>query len=694
MKRQLVTKGMLALVMLVAAALCLVLQPFGSVHAGSPTPTPDRALLQLEADVPKENPSSMEHDTPLFGGEAIQALSTVTLDAIADTMVAQGQPNTNFGLEADTLAIKVGYEDRVSEGQGIVRGLIRFNLSSIPVSSTVNSATLRLHYTYWRDYSGYYRRVTAYRVTDPWMEDTVTWNNRPGYGEAYGFVDLVAGGQSDFHYYDWDVTSLVQAWVNSTYNNHGIMLRGNETLGIRAFSSWETGDEYTPQLIVDFDSPPPTLSAFPDLLQFSVNDGEPDPQAKTVVVSNIGIDSFTWDASVVGGALWLSLDNTNGTTAPLSPDLISVSVDKSGLEHGVYEDRIQISSSTPGVQGSPQLVDVRLAYEVEETPLQLYLPIVLRNFDPNLPPSPSAPSRRLVAVVVGIADYERMEPTSGARAGEPGRDLITPVFEADEIKFTLETIGGCCCGPCALASTTNNNILLLVDSQATKAAIRDAITKWLDAWEDEDTLVVFFFSGHGMYAPDDDGDEDDPYDEFIVPYDVDCDPCYPAVENPVWLPETAIRDDELDSWLDELESNHIVVAIDSCFSGGMVEGTAGMFRGLPQGTALGGAVSPSQVGDGFAQDVSKPGRVVLMASREDQPSWEFGDLKNGVFSYFLVQALWSSSADVNGDGYVSAEEAFLYLVSRVDDYVYYHTGYHQNPQVYDGVSGEVGLTCP
>jgi hypothetical protein len=472
------------------------------------------------------------------------------------------------------------------------------------------------------------------------------------------------------------------------------MLRGDETLGIRAFSSWETGDEYTPHLIVDFDPPPPTLSAFPDLLQFSANDGEPDPQAKTVVVSNIGTDSFTWNTSVVGGALWLSLDNTSGTAAPLSPDSISVSVDKSGLEHGVYEDRIQISSSTPGVQGSPQLVDVRLAYEVEETPHQLYLPIVLRNFDPNLPPSPSAPSRRLVAVVVGIADYERMEPTSGARAGEPGRDLITPVFEADEIKLTLETIGGCCCGPCALASTTNNNILLLVDSQATKAAIRDAITKWLDAWEDEDTLVVFFFSGHGMYAPDDDGDEDDPYDEFIVPYDVDCDPCYPAVENPVWLPETAIRDDELDSWLDELESNHIVVAIDSCFSGGMVEGTAGMFRGLPQGTALGGAVSPLQVGDGFAQDVSKPGRVVLMASREDQPSWEFGDLKNGVFSYFLVQALWSSSADVNGDGYVSAEEAFLYLVSRVDDYVYYYTGYHQNPQVYDGVSGEVGLTCP
>lgn len=694
MKRQLVTKGMLALVVSVAAVLCLVLRPFDSVYADSPTPTPGRALLQLEADIPKENPSGMGQGTPPLRREAIQALNTITLDPIADTMVAQGQPNTNFWLEAGNLAIKVGYEDRVSEGQGIVRGLLRFNLSSIPAGSTINVATLRLHYTYWRDYSGYYRRVTAYRVTDPWMEDTVTWNSRPGYGEACGFVDLVAGGQSDFHYYDWDVTSLVQAWVNRTYNNHGIMLRGDETLGIRAFGSWETGDEYTPQLIVDFAPPPPTLNASPNLLHFSADDDGPNPQAKTVVVSNIGTDSLTWNATVVGGASWLSLSNTNGTAAPLSPDSISVSVDKSGLQHDVYEDQIQISSSTPGVQGSPQLVDVTFAYEMEGTSLQLYLPIVLRNFDPNLPPSPPASSsRRLVAVVVGIADYEHMEPATGARAGSPGIDPWYTGFDGGKLAYTLENIS-CGSGACTLASMSscaNDNILLLTDSQATKAAIRDAITKWLDVWEDEDTLVVFFFSGHGMYDLDDNGDENDPYDEFIVPYDVECNPCAPDA---VWLSETAIRDDELDSWLDELESNQIVIAINSCFSGGMVESMAGTAKTLSLGTRSGDGLGPLEVGDGFALDVSKPGRVVLMASREDQESWEFGALKDGVFTYFLIQALWSSSADLNGDGFVSAEEAFQYLVNRVDDCVFPETGYHQNPQIYDGVAGEVSLTCP
>jgi hypothetical protein len=696
MKRQFVIKGLLASVISVAVVLCFVLQPFGSVNAGPPTPTPGRALLQIEADILQEDPSSMGQGTPPFRGEAIQALNTITLDPIADTMVAQGQPNTNFWLEAGSLAIKVGYEDRVSEGRGIVRGLLRFNLSSIPAGSAVNSATLRLHYTYWRDYSGYYRRVTAYRVTDPWMEDTVTWNNRPGYGEAYGFVDLVAGSQSDFHYYDWDVTSLVQAWVNRTHNNHGVMLRGDETLGLRAFGSWETGDAYTPQLVVDFDPPPPTLSASPNPLEFSLDGGGPSSQTKPVVVSNIGTDSLTWSATIVGGSSWLSLDKASGTAAPLSPDTIGVSVDNSGLPHGVYTDQIQISSSTPGVQGSPQPINVIFAYEAEGTSLQTYLPIVLKNFDPNLPPSSPTPSRRLVAVVVGIADYEHMEPATGARAGSPGIDPCCTGFDGGKYAYTLENIG-CGSGACALTSMSsfaNDNILLLTDSQATKAAIRDAITKWLDVREDEDTLVVFFFSGHGMYDLDDDGDENDPYDEFIAPYDLDCDPCYPEVENPVWLSETAIRDDELDSWLDELESNQIVIAINSCFSGGMVESMAGTAKTLSLGTRSDDGLGPLEMGDGFALDVSKLGRVVLMASREDQESWEFGALKDGVFTYFLIQALWSSSADLNGDGFVSAEEAFQYLVNRVDACVFPETGHHQNPQIYDGVAGEVSLTCP
>ncbi|MEJ2559383.1 MAG: hypothetical protein P8186_24855, partial [Anaerolineae bacterium] len=92
--------------------------------------------------------------------------------------------------------------------------------------------------------------------------------------------------------------------------------------------------------------------------------------------------------------------------------------------------------------------------------------------------------------------------------------------------------------------------------------------------------------------------------------------------------------------------------------------------------------------------------VVLVASRTDQESWEFGALENGVFSYYFVEGFSSTIADGDGNGRISAEEAFSFLECRVDNYVYGHTGdvpggpYNQNPQLYDGTIGEEWITQP
>lgn len=295
-----------------------------------------------------------------------------------------------------------------------------------------------------------------------------------------------------------------------------------------------------------------------------------------------------------------------------------------------------------------------------------------------------------------------LPPTTYTRAGAPGPDLFYTVCDSIDMEdsisvsgrsdavasqfFGVQTVNGC---PPA-------NMFVLNDMQATKAAIQDAITNWLDARETCSTTVVIFFSGHGSYGPDVDPlDEADGYDEYIAPYELACDPCGDTPETTVWLMETAIRDDELESWLDELASQRILVMVDTCFSGGMIEAMGGMARSL---SALsGGDVGALQAGDGLLADVSGPGRVVLTASAADEGSWEFGALKNGVFTYYLVEALQSHAADTNYNGVVSAEEAFAYLAGRVDDYVYGHTPpyrYHQNPQIYDGVVGEIDLTEP
>ena len=273
---------------------------------------------------------------------------------------------------------------------------------------------------------------------------------------------------------------------------------------------------------------------------------------------------------------------------------------------------------------------------------RVYLPLALRDH---------ASGR--YAVIVGIADY-------------PGtaNDLNYTDDDATEFRQMLLSEGG----------FQSSDILMLLDSAATSSAIQNAITNWLDSREGPADLVVFFFSGHGSRGPDVSGDEDDPYDEYLVAYD------------------TMIRDDVLDSWLDTLESSRQVVIVDSCYSGGLIAASSvqeGLqCRCLPsQGGPLVGVLP----GDGFARDVDQSGRVVLTASAETEYSYESSGLQNGVFTYYLLDALDDLTADTHdSNGRISAEEAYDYLYPRVRSYL----GNVQNPQMSDGVSGEVDLTQP
>ncbi|MGC8848996.1 MAG: caspase family protein [Candidatus Bathyarchaeia archaeon] len=96
---------------------------------------------------------------------------------------------------------------------------------------------------------------------------------------------------------------------------------------------------------------------------------------------------------------------------------------------------------------------------------------------------------------------------------------------------------------------------MLVDSEATRSAIQNAITT-IASKEDSDDVVLFIFSGHGTYGPDVAPlDEVDGFDEYICPHDLN-----------------NIRDDELTDWLSVLDSKKIVAIFDSCFSGEFMKG--------------------------------------------------------------------------------------------------------------------------
>jgi len=109
-----------------------------------------------------------------------------------------------------------------------IRGLMQFDLSSIPVGAQITTATLGLTtqpFPYSTinvgdDYEGI-ATTTVHRVTTSWVESTATWNNM-----ASNYNPTVqASSASDSP--TFDLTALVESWHEDTYPNYGVMLLNN-----------------------------------------------------------------------------------------------------------------------------------------------------------------------------------------------------------------------------------------------------------------------------------------------------------------------------------------------------------------------------------------------------------------------------------------------------------------------------------
>jgi uncharacterized caspase-like protein len=344
------------------------------------------------------------------------------------------------------------------------------------------------------------------------------------------------------------------------------------------------------------------------------------------------------------GATWQI--RTVDTTGPVSGfEGTSLVLDPSGTPHVSYY-------TTSGLKYA------RVA------PHRVYVPLISRNY----PPPPAR-----YALIIGVADYLYDETSPDWCFLS---DLPYPDDDAVKMQQLLLDQGG----------FEPDNVLTLVDGQATKAAIKDAITGWLASRVHPHDLVVIFYHGHGGQLGDafPYDDEVDGVDEWLVPTDWDC------------TTDTAIADDELDTWLDTLASQHVVLFVDSCFSGGLFRASAANetpchSRCLPP---LPGVIVKPVVEPHLPLDVGQDGRLILTASREDQESYECDSLQSGVFSYYLRQALQSGAADLHDhNGWVSGEEAFEYLKPRVEAEMCYQPWF-QHPQISDGIAGEQDLTQP
>lgn len=207
------------------------------------------------------------------------------------------------------------------------------------------------------------------------------------------------------------------------------------------------------------------------------------------------------------------------------------------------------------------------------------------------------------------------------------------------------------------------NVTTLIDSQATKAAIRAGINS-LCTNADADDIVVFFDSGHGGQEADVAPlDEPDNLDEQFYPYEIN---------------SLSISDDEVAFWFRLMKSMHYLVMFDTCNSGGHFRSiTPQFFDWAPEGA----------VGTRDLDDLV--GGVVISACRDDQLSQEADSLQNGVFTYYVVQGLLNSYADANQNGQISAEEVYSYALPRATAF-----NYEQTAEMWDGHPGELEFARP
>jgi C1A family cysteine protease len=152
---------------------------------------------------------------------SVQPLSK--LYAVADASVLQGAPTLNDGSDWDMWA---GYDH--CDGTEITRSLVQFDVSSILAGTSISQATLYLYLVNSCDIGERTHTATVYRTKASWSESSVTWNTKPGYAEAYGSASIPS---RTWGWYSFDVTNLVRGWVNGSFANYGLMIRGPESSG-------------------------------------------------------------------------------------------------------------------------------------------------------------------------------------------------------------------------------------------------------------------------------------------------------------------------------------------------------------------------------------------------------------------------------------------------------------------------------
>lgn len=232
------------------------------------------------------------------------------------------------------------------------------------------------------------------------------------------------------------------------------------------------------------------------------------------------------------------------------------------------------------------------------------------------------------ALLVGISDYGNAleDPNKWANiSGANDIKLLSPLFS--EHGYTVTS---------------------LVDAQATHAGITKALEKLAKDSKKGDRVYIHF-SMHGQPFEDLNGDEEDGWDEALIPVDAEM-----LYAEGVYEGKNHLLDDELESYFNEIRNKlgsegQLIVILDACHSGTASRGDDDHIRGTREGfTRSGKDYTPdrTQVTNDYFTVASTKGQspvTFIEACRSYQVNREVRDVETntwyGSLSFYIAQSM-------------------------------------------------------
>ncbi len=239
--------------------------------------------------------------------------------------------------------------------------------------------------------------------------------------------------------------------------------------------------------------------------------------------------------------------------------------------------------------------------------------------------APEVDTGDLYAVVVGVSKYRNPSIVKLDLADKDARDFARFLGTQRELFRKI-------------------HLVLLVNEQATQQAINRQLLSELRLAGKNDT-VVLFFAGHGADDPR------RPGDFFFLAHDSD-----PKA------PEATAINMSGSRFMERLDSKRVLLIADACHAGGFAR-----YRTRSTEPSL----------QRFMRQMKETeGKLVLSASRADELVIEKADMRNGVFTHYLLEGL-KGAADFNSDGVVTVQELYEYVYEKTKN----NTRGIQHPQL-------------